>query len=59
VKLKKYKKWNCQKKQINHFLKVNKEAVVVVRDIGHGTQGDLELLQEDLSDEGFKVITFS
>ena len=29
------------------------------RDIGHGTQGDLELLQEDLSDEGFKVITFS
>ena len=34
-------------------------AEVVVRDIGHGTQGDLELLQEDLSDEGFKVITFS
>ena len=34
-------------------------AGVVVRDIGHGTQGDLELLQEDLSDEGFKVITFS
>ena len=41
-------------------------AGVVVRDIGHGTQGDLELLQEDLeilqedlSDEGFKVITLS
>ena len=34
-------------------------AGVVVRDIGHGTQGDLELLQEDLSDEGFKVLTFS
>ena len=48
-----------EKEKINHFLKVNKEAVVVVRDIGHGTQGDLELLQEDLSDEGFKVITFS
>jgi hypothetical protein len=34
-------------------------AGVVVRDIGHGTQEDLELLQEDLSDEGFKVIKFS
>jgi len=34
-------------------------AGVVVRDIGHGSQEDLEILQEDLSDEGFKVITLS
>jgi len=34
-------------------------AGVVVRDIGHGTREDFKLLQEDLTDEGFKVITFS
>jgi len=34
------------------------EAGLVVSDIGHGAQEDFELLQEDLKDEGFKVITF-
>ena len=56
-------KKGCIKKLIEHeglieLFKDNLEAVIVVRDIGHGTNEDLNTLQEDLSDEGFKVLTF-
>ena len=36
----------------------NLEAVIVVRNIGHGIEKDLNILQEDLINEGFKVLTF-
>jgi len=36
----------------------NKEAVVAIRDIGHGTRKDFDTLKEDLADSGFKVIVY-
>ena len=41
-----------------NYLNSDLEAVIVIRDLGHGTKNDLNMLQEDLCNEGFKVIIF-
>ena len=43
---------------LEQYLKTNKEAIILVNEIGHGTLGDLGRLENDLINNGFKVTTY-
>ena len=47
-----------EKENLQHIINEGSEAVLVVNDIGHGTEKDLTTLKEDLVDEGFRVKTY-
>ena len=47
-----------EKENLYHIITEGPEAVLVVNDIGHGTEKDLTTLKEDLVDEGFRVKTY-
>ena len=47
-----------QIENLTQFLKTDLEAVIVVRNIGHASDKDLNTLKEDLIDEGFKVTVY-
>ncbi len=44
-----------EKEKIYHFFKVDKEAVLVVRDIGYGAEEDMNYLNDDLAANSFNV----
>ena len=46
------------KENLHQIISEGPEAVLVVNDIGHGTEKDLITLKEDLVDEGFRVKTY-
>ncbi len=53
----------CVKKLINseglqRVFKDNLEAIIIIRNIGHGSNKDLQVLKKDLQDEGFKISIF-
>ena len=44
-----------EKEKIYHFFKGDKEAVLVVRDIGYGAEEDMNYLNDDLAANSFNV----
>ena len=47
-----------QTESLEQFLKTDLEAVIVIRNIGHGSDKDLNTLKDDLIDEGFRVTVY-
>ena len=57
-----YKKGGVKKliklENLDLHLTSNKEAIITINNIGHGTLGDLSVLENDLIDNGFNVTVY-